>query len=78
VEDGGAKGLFFDVLLVRERTDGGDGRGVVERWALVAQGGDGGEMVNNFYFGSKKSVTFFLGDGEEGVEEGVCRELTTR
>jgi hypothetical protein len=72
VEDRGAKGLFFDVLLVCERTDGGDGRRVLEgRWARVAQGSDGGEIVNDFYFGSEKSVVFFLSDGEEGVEEGV-------
>jgi hypothetical protein len=69
VDDGGANELFFDVLLVCEQTGGGDGQGVVEQWALVAQGYDGGEMVNNFYFCSKKSVVFLLSNGEEGSEK---------
>jgi hypothetical protein len=78
VEDRGAKGLFFDVLLVSKRGGRGDGRGVVERWALVAQGGDGGEMVGDFYVSSKKMVVFFPSDGEEGVEEGVWRKSVIR
>jgi hypothetical protein len=71
MKDRGAKGLFFDVLLVCKWTGGGNGRGVVERWALVAQGSDGGEMVDDFYFCSKKSVVFLLSDGEEGGEKVV-------
>jgi hypothetical protein len=79
VEDGGAKGLFFDVLLICERTGRGNGRGVLERrWARVAHGYDGGEMVDDFYFSSKKSVVFFLSDSEEGVEEGVWRRSMNR
>jgi hypothetical protein len=56
MDDGGAEGLFFDILLISKWGSGGNRWGVVERWALVAQGCNRGEMIDDFYFHSKKSV----------------------
>jgi hypothetical protein len=79
MKDRGAKGLFFDVLLVGEQTGRGDGWQVVEgRWALVAQGSDGGEMVEDFYLSSEKVVVFLLSDGEEGSEKVAWRGSVDR
>jgi hypothetical protein len=74
MDDGGTEGLFFDVLVKGKWGGGGDRWGVIEWWALVAQGCNGGEMVDDFYFCSKKSVVFLLSNGEEGGKEVTrCR-----